>query len=324
MQTATKLQFHSPLPETNHDHDHNCASCHHHDHQEKLTQTKSLIKKIHENNGHSCIDHNCDIAEPHGHIHHQHHHDHHHAPQGNTLEALIASSKLPQIFKEFLMNSSFMLPALFSSNFLEKLPLPKVVKTWLSITCMHLINRGNTKLGRLGLTYLISGAASFDKSLMHAHDSPYALNATRFLATSLIALIEKFGSEAQHKESKKQNSYEKTINEVKTIMANLIDSKKWAKFIPSLANIEAKVQILAPLTAYLISKIKISNSMLKTLLKGLAISASFVSSDSLLKYFAKSMGTDSSFATALSASCACCGSPVCTVAATDSAIANSM
>ncbi len=305
-----------------HLHDHNCADCHHHDHETETASTLSLTKKIHEHNGHQCTSQDCPIEAAHGHnllntkVHHEHAHYH-----PNTLENFIGHSSLPQWLKEFILNTSFLAPALLSSSFLEKLPFPKIVKTWLSILSMHLVNRGNTKIGRLGITCAVSGFASLDKSLMHADDSPFKPNITRILATSMIALIEKFGAT-----SNKLSWYDNVKDEVNTIFSNISNISKWKELIPGLLNIEAKVQILVPTVNYLFNKLssKTWDPNIKKLFLAPLISSSFVFLDSILRYFGRNFNLDLLSASAAGAMCGCCGSPVCAAAATDSAVNNTL
>ncbi len=301
------------ITKTVHHHD-NCGVCHEHKKLEDKGVTP-ITKKLHAHD-HACHDHTCkEHGTPHGHIHH-----HEAKPQHNTLEAIVANSAMPQWFKELVLNTSFLTPAFLTNYILKAAPLPKLIKTWLAVTAMHLTNRGNSKLGRLGLTYLASGLASFDRSLKS--DSAYKFNLTRFLATSGIALIEKFAGD--HKPNLKKSGYDNAISEIKTISSNLTKPNKWRELIPSLLNIEAKVQLVAPLVTYIVAKFSGKNTsrFIKTCLQALLISASFVGSDSLLRLLGKSLGQES-LASAVGAMCGCCGSPVCAAAATDSAVSNS-
>ncbi len=295
------------ITKTEHHHD-NCGVCHEHKNLEEQG-VLPIHKKLH-GYDHACHDHNCEEhGTPHGHIHHHHKSS---LPQtNNTLETLIANSVMPQWLKELILNTSFLTPAFFTNYFLKAIPLPRLVKTWLAVTAMHLTNRGNSKLGRLGLTYLASGLASLNRSKL-----------TRFLATSFIALIEKFAGD--HKPASAKSSYDNAISEIKTISSNFTKSSKWKELIPSLLNIEAKVQLVAPAVNYAISKLPGKNTgrFVKTCLQTLFTSISFVGSDSILRLLGKTLGQES-LASAVGAMCGCCGSPVCAVAATDSAVANS-
>ncbi len=315
------------VTKTVHHHD-NCGVCHEH---KKLEDNgiAPITKKLHAHD-HACHDHTCsEHGTPHGHIvqpethkhdHKCNHHHHEAKPQHNTLETIVANSTMPQWFKELVLNTSFLTPAFFTNYILKAAPLPKLIKTWLAVTAMHITNRGNSKLGRLGLTYLASGLASFDRSLKG--DSPYKFNLTRFLATSCIALIEKFAGD--HKPNLKKSGYDNAISEIKTISSNLTKPNKWRELIPSLLNIEAKVQLVAPTVSYIVSKLpgKNTSRFVKTALQALLISVSFVGSDAILRLLGKSLGQES-LASAVGAMCGCCGSPVCAAAATDSAVSNS-
>lgn len=299
-------------------HHENCGVCHEHKKLEDKGVTP-INKKLHAHD-HACHDHTCpEHGTPHGHIVkpeiHKHEHSHkcnHDHSYNYTLETLVANNKsMPQWLRELVLNTSFLTPAFLTNYILKSAPLPKLIKTWLAVTAMHTVNRGNSKLGRLGLTYLASGFASINGS-----------NINRFLATSCIALVEKFSGD--HKPNLKKSRYENTISEIKTISSNLTQAKKWKELIPSLLNIEAKVQLIAPTVSYIMSKIfsKNTNQFLKTCSQAFLTSLSFVGSDSILRLLGKSLGQES-LASAVGAMCGCCGSPVCAAAATDSAVSNS-
>jgi hypothetical protein len=84
------------------------------------------------------------------------------------------------------------------------------------------------------------------------------------------------------------------------------------------------VQILSPLANYLTDKIAQSkNPFIKIPLQILLTSASFVSSDQILRQFASIFGEGSPIAAAIGGICGCCGSTVCAAAATDTAMSNS-
>ena len=88
---------------------------------------------------------------------------------------------------------------MLTSELLEKAPIPKLFKTWLAITAMHATNRGKQKLPRLGLTYLISGAASAGSQ------TPLGAKVSRFFATSAVAFVEKFSSNGHYHAQKQWN-----------------------------------------------------------------------------------------------------------------------
>lgn len=336
--------FHAP-----HLHDHNCADCHHHEHEAEKTNTSSLVKKIHEHNGHQCISPNCPIEAPHGHnsiahhsreaphnhkhnkhenhsyetLHHHEHDDHLHNSSFWPLENSITHAPMPKWLKEVALNTSFLSPALIVSALLENTKLPKLVKTWLAITAMHGMNRGTRKLARLGLTYLVSAIASAG--------SKTKLGATisRFIATSCIAVVEKFSGNSNHKDS--PNNFTKTItNELGNLVKNMGNKKQWLELLPSLFNIETKVQVVAPFVNRLIAmishRLKASYQIPFSLLsKILLTSISFVGTDKFLLTIIKSSGAEASnFVASFSTICGCCASPVCSAAATDTALSNTL
>lgn len=338
-------------------HKHNCADCHEHKHDNP--KVKSLAEKIHEKQGHKCNDHSCDIPEPHGHIHQEkkntekehvhgphcnHGHDHKeekehvHGPNCNhdhdhkekkkedtgfkPLELLINKSNFSTPVKQILLNMSFLAPALSINSLLENTKLPTVFKALTSLSGMHFLNRGTHKLSRLGLSSLVAGGASMSQNKTLA----------RFLATTAVAVIEKFGGNG-HFHNFETNSKKpiatRVYDEFITLTKNLSDSKQWKELIPGLLNVESKVQLLVPLTNKLISKFldsmnAESNSMLKTALTTALTSLNFVAFDQLLTYIGTAMGHGSAFASMASTACGCCGSPVCTAAATDSVLQNTL
>ncbi len=296
----------------------NCKECHHHDKFEKATNTKSLVKEIHIKNGHQCTDDKCDIPVPHGHINFKF----------KPLEDLITKSSLPQWLKEFSLNASFLSPAIIVSNITKAVKMPDWLSAWFAITSMHGVNRGFNKLSRLMLTLGTSASANLAKSI------GINSNLTRFIATSLIAIIEKF-SNGIHKHTAKCNHNHgpkkpepinaKIQKEFKSLAKNLGNKKHWQELLPSVLNIEAKVQIISPLVNYLNDFIRqkmmnSKSSVLKSTLQVLLTSASFMGSDQILRKFAKIFGDGSAFASAISGICGCCGSTVCAAAATDTAM----
>ena len=147
---------------------------HEHVHSETCNHDHSDDHK-HEHS-HDCgHDHSHDHKHDHDHSHDHHHHHDHKFPVW-PLEDFIAHAPIPQWLREVSLNASFLTPAMVSSELLEKLPIPKLFKTWLAVTAMHATNRGKQKLPRLGLTYLISGAASAGSR------SPLGAKLSRFLA----------------------------------------------------------------------------------------------------------------------------------------------
>ena len=332
-----------------HKHEENCKECHHHDKFEKATNTKSIVKEIHLKNGHACTDDKCDIPVPHGHnllateraetkeekphVHGPNcNHEHKHLPVNTfklkPLEDLITKSSLPQWLKEFSMNASFLSPAIIVSNITRAMKMPDWLSAWFAITSMHGINRGFNKLSRLMLTLGTSSTANL------ARHMGLNSNLTRFIATSLIAIIEKF-STGVHKHTAKCNHNHgpkkpdplstKIQKEFKTLAKNLSNKKHWQELLPSVLNVEAKVQIISPLMNYLndLIRSKVTNSknpILKMALQVLLTSGSFMGSDQILRKFAKFFGDGSAFASAISGICGCCGSTVCAAAATDTAM----
>jgi hypothetical protein len=314
---------------------HNCLECNDH----KESGLTSLTQKIHEKSGHECTKPNCEIASPHAHVkleinkdkhdhvhgpgcNHDHDDTHVHGPGCNhdhgdkpkkpvikNLEDLIAKSKLPRWSQNLLMNLSFLTPALSINEVLEKTNLPGSVKTLLSIAGMHFTNRGTHKLGRLGLTSAVAVGART------AAEAGLSRNLARFVATSLVAVIEKFSGNCKH--------------ELSNLMKNIQSPKKWKELVPSLFNIEAKVQVLVPLVNAIVDKMTSGmNDSTKTGLrlasKTLFTSLSFVGFDEVLKKLGGIFGKESFFASMVSAACGCCGSPVCSAAATDSALQNAL
>ncbi|MCE2929243.1 MAG: hypothetical protein LW817_06410 [Candidatus Caenarcaniphilales bacterium] len=281
---------HEHKHEHKHEHDHNCATCtHDHDHAQH-TNTKSLINKIHEHNGHSCVDPHCEVKAPHGH-------------NLIPLEKFIMELNLSQRTKHFLVNLAYLTPALFSSEILEKIPMPKFIKSWISITAMHGINRGKDKTGRLMLMYAVSGLSNIANSLM-----PKFLSfIPRMTATTAIAVVEKFAGNGQ--------------KELSDLFFNLIKIKTWKELLPSLLNIEAKVQIVSPIVNKIIPK---TGLITRVLAQSLATSLAFVGVDEAIRAYAKKSGDDSFIASAVNAICGCCGSSVCTAAIADSAVNNTL
>jgi hypothetical protein len=316
---------------------HNCLECKDH----KELGLPSLTQKIHEKSGHECTKPNCEIASPHAHVQlevnnakqeHVHgpgcSHDqedkngHVHGPSCNhehdnkpkkvvirNLEDLISKSKLPRWSQNLLMNLSFLTPALSINEVLEKTNLPGSMKTLLSIAGMHLTNRGTHKLGRLGLTSAVAVGART------AAEAGLSRNLARFVATSMVAVIEKFSGNCKH--------------ELSNLMKNMQSPKKWKELVPSLFNIEAKVQVLVPLVNAIVDKMTSgmndsTKAGLRLASKTLFTSLSFVGFDEVLKKLGGIFGKESFFASMVSAACGCCGSPVCSAAATDSALQNSL
>lgn len=255
---------------------------------------------------------------------HEHKHDHHHDHKFPIfpLEDFVAHAKIPKWLRETLLNASFLSPAMITSEVLEKAPIPKLFKTWLAITTMHATTRGKQKLPRLGLTYLISGAASAGSQ------SPLGAKFSRFLATSAVAFVEKFSSNGHHHSP--ETMEQRLKREVGTLVKNISNKKQWQELMPSLINIETKVQIIAPFVNKIINKMTQdfndnTKQVVSTIAKIIGTSLSFVGTDTVLTHFAKKyIGEDSAFAASLSSVCGCCGSPVCSAAATDTALSNSM
>lgn len=342
--------------------DHNCATCHEHDDHEKKHGVVSLVKKIHADNGHACINSDCAIPEKHSHIieqeshntkntnkdlHHEHEHqgcshkhkDHKHQHNSHShnhhshskqhensfsifpLEDFISHAKSPQWLKEFSLNTSFLAPAMLSSSLLETVKIPKIFKTWLAITAMHGLNRGKQKIARLGLTYITSALANLGSKAIGSKLS-------RFLATSAIAVIEKFSGNGHF--HGKETMMQTITRELGNLTKNIQNKNQWLELLPSLLNIETKVQIVAPmvnkLSHYLSSNLKGSTKTSFNLIaRTLLTSLSFIATDKLLQAGARALGgKDSTLASSISLICSCCGSPVCAAAATDTALNNSI
>lgn len=301
-------------------HEKNCAECHQHQHNETENPAMiSLLKEIHLQQGHKCTDQSCPIPHEHGHIA---------TFSFKPLSEIILKSKLPHSLKEFAINLSFLSPAVIVANIAKAAHLPDWLSSWLAIGSMHGINRGFNKLSRLGLTMATSLGANIAKS------SGLNQNLVRFVATSLIALIEKFSnglhSHHHHHDHKHEHNHKKedlavtTTKELKKLFKNLGDSRYWRELLPSVMNVEAKVQILSPLSNFLAGKISNSKSkFVRVPLQILLTSMSFVLSDQVLRQFAKIFGEDSAIGAAVSGICGCCGSTVCAAAATDTAMSQS-
>jgi len=335
----SQLDLYEPETVTIREGGHNCAHCHSHSIEEQKTNTKSLQKKECENKLHQCFDTKCTIQEAHGHIKTKDFNDAkptkkhkcNHKPSMFPLEEFIGHSKLPKVLKEFTLNSSFLTPAIFSAELLENLPLPKLFKTWISITTMHLLNRGKTKLPRLGLTYLITGFVNFNNYIRKKSNQKFgfANRFARFIASTFVAILEKF-SNSKHHDHKKTTVLENIKKEFNTLTSNLQNKKQWLELLPSLLNIEMKVQLITPLMDKVSKKLtqNLDNKLkfiLKNILKIAATSASFIGFDQLLIRFAKSFfGENTNIVASLTSICSCCGSPVCSAAATDSAMNNSI
>lgn len=335
--TNTSTQQPKSIQEAAHIHHDNCGICHDHKQLKENHGISHIHDKLHKHD-HSCHDHSCEhhgtahghIKQDHtvGHEHkeqghgclHEHHHAHHH-DHPNTLESIIAHSKMPQWLRELSLNISFLSPALIISKLLSKTKIPQILKTLIAITGMHGLNRGRTKLGRLGLTYLVSGAAAGDKALAEATENKIGLgtNMARFFATTAVAIIEKFSGDSH---------VNNLGEEIAAFQKNIRDLKKWKELLPSLINVESKVQIISPLINKLITFAsrnlnETSRNTVSTLSQILLTSAGFVGFDQILKSLSGIFGKGSVFASMTAAVCGCCGSPVCAAAATDSALNNS-
>lgn len=337
-------------PKTN-----NCATCN--SYEDSHPKVSFLAEKIHEKKGHACEDDNCNIKKPHAHIHnHKHVHgadskhghdnetEHVHGPSCNhqhghekievffkPLELVINESKMPQWLKQLSLNLSFLTPALVINGLLRSVKIPSLLKTLTSIAGMHFTNRGTNKLARLGLTALVATAASGD-SFLAKHSSGIVgtdRNLSRFIATSLVAIIEKFSGNGHFVKFTGKSFGEKIINEYKVFSKNILDPKQWKELLPGLLNVEAKVQIIVPLVNKLISRVTenlspSSKQLVQIIFQALATSLSFVGFDQVLQGLGMAFGKGSAFASMVPAMCGCCGSPVCAAAATDSALQNTL
>lgn len=295
---------------------HNCSECHEHDH----VKLPSLTKKIHEHSGHACTKQDCSIEAPHAHTIVSEPKPHVHGPHCNhvkeeqksfkPLEEIINESKLPKWLKQLALNISFLTPALSINEVLETAKIPSSIKTLLALSGMHFTNRGTQKLGRLALTSAVALGARTGA------DFGYSKNLLRFIATSLVAVIEKFSGKGKD-----------LSDELSVLVKNLKSAKLWKELLPSLFSVETKVQVLVPVVNKLISFITDgmeSKKMTRSLLQIVLTSLSFVGFDKILQSMAGVFGKGSVFADMVTATCGCCGSPVCAAAATDSALQNTL
>ena len=304
---APKLHVHSPS--CNHKHDH------------KHTHEDTHAPKLH-------------VSAPKPHVHgpscnhkhdHKHVHEDTHASKPHVhkqtslwpLEDFIAHAPMPKWLRELTLNTSFLSPALIVSTLLEHAKIPKLMKTWLAITAMHGMNRGTQKLSRLGLTYLISAAASAGSG------TKLGAGVSRFIATTCVALVEKFSGSGHH-----QSGTASITSDLSSLLKNIGSKKQWIELLPSLFNIEAKVQVVAPLVNKFIAMLSSnlqgsSKTGFDLFSKIILTSLSFVGTDKALMSILKRFGGEaSSLAASFSAICGCCASPVCSAAATDTALSN--
>ncbi len=345
MQAALKTNHHHPQGHHEHQHAHGSKACSHTAQPDKKSSSSPKVIPL------PCRDQNCKIKAAHSHIdpkhdhghdhkhgescsHHDHKHDHghdhhHHHHEQETiwpLEDFLANMKAPQWLREFSLNTSFLAPAFISSELVEKLPMPNFLKSWIAISSMHLLNRGHTKLTKLGLSYLVSGAASGARSNLEGQNS-FIQNIPRALATAAIAIIEKFATLHHHGN---KDYFTMMKDEASTFIKNLGSIKQWQELLPGLLNIETKVQVVAPLMKMLTAALTENlpsgiKNLVDTGSKILLTSASFVGVDRILESLAKAFyGKDSQIAASFGAACGCCGSPVCAAAATDTAISGTI
>lgn len=282
-------------------------------------KVRPALKSVPHRHHAPCSDPSCDIKHPHSHIKlvkpksdcgHNHAPGescgHSHKPKPklkkpiSTLEQKIISSKFSKPLKSFLANTSFLTSAFIPA---EMLPASDATP-YASIGIMHLVNRSFTKLPRLMLSGILVGASQAAQKM--------GLNKTlvRTLATAGIAFVEKFSG----------NSKAKSKSELTNIIANASDATKWKEFVPSLLNIEAKVQGLFPVIDKLFKGVEESMPKIVTVpLKSLALAGSFTGFDQILSKLGKQMGSEALASAGGSALCGCCGSPVCTAAVVDTA-----
>lgn len=296
-----------------HVHGPNCNHGHDHSHEKK--------EHVH---GPDC---GHDHSHDHDHNHDDHHHHHHDIKSPWPLEDFLANMKTPQWVRELSLNTSFLAPAFIASHLLDKVEIARTFKSWIAISAMHLLNRGHKKLPRLGLSYIVAGAAGAGKNALENQNS-FIQGIPRALATAAIAIVEKFGANGHYHGPEDVTSLIK--HEVDTFAKNLGSKAKWKELVPSLFNIETKVQLIAPLVKFLSTKVSKNlegnaKSGFELVTNILGTAASFVGTDKLLETAAKTFyGKDSKIASSFGAACGCCGSPVCAAAATDTAISGTL
>ena len=83
---------------------------------------------------------------------------------------------------------------------------------------------------------------------------------SRFLASTAVAFVEKFSNNGHH--HKKESLEQMFKRETKTLLKNIQSKKQWKELLPSLLNIEAKVQVIAPLINYLTNQISTNKTLL--------------------------------------------------------------
>ena len=110
--------------------------------------------------------------------------------------------------------------------------MPDWLSAWFAITSMHGVNRGFNKLSRLILTLGTSSAANL------ARHMGLNSNLTRFIATSVIAIIEKFSNGVHKHTAKCKHNHgpkkpdplgTKIQKEFKTLAKNLSNKKNFNK-----------------------------------------------------------------------------------------------
>lgn len=273
-----------------HSHDHNCATCHEETAKEKETNTHSLIKKLHEKNGHACIDGDCefhDVAhshiktEGHSHKHHEHSHEHGHKHDAHThhhdhhahnhdhhscshdhdhkhedkskqsffkpLNEVIQGLKISPTYKNLFSYISNLGTSLPVSAVLQNLGAPNMVIAPLSLSAMHVINRGFKKFERLGLAGATSLLAFF------AQQSGISKSLIRPVAAALIFLIERAGLNPhihKHGDKKELHLHEGKEYGFKNL-ANQLKTGLNKEFLTSLFKLEFNVNTVIPAVNYL-------------------------------------------------------------------------
>lgn len=268
---------------------HNCASCHDHKHHHPKEEAEKLVK-MHEKSGHSCSDPSCSIQEPHGHIHHE---DELSESFNKFIKDFLPLEKpLEKIknasAKQFLINLSHLSPASLVASLSESLGINSFIAAPLSMSSMHLVNRGTKKLKNLGFMSLLSLAAvSMQKFL------------PKWLVRSAVGL-------PIYMMESKDSSNSKDFTQ---------------KLLKRLLSFEAQIVSVPAIVDLVVDKcfnsFKAENGLAKTILNSfklisriLGLSLGFTASSQLIGKLSKNPEDKAlSQSNAVATACPCCGSP---------------